>query len=74
MENLYLSNILCVSELIYLIRYEKIYDTKGALLCNGKWTDWKSFPCSLIATYDLNLWRSRERSSKSIPGLCKLKT
>ena len=47
---------------------------KGALLCNGKRTDWKSFPCSLIATHDLNLWRSRERSSKSIPGLCKLKT
>lgn len=50
MENLYLSNIFCMSELIYLIQNEKIYDTKEHL-CNGKSTNWKFFSGCLRASH-----------------------
>lgn len=42
MENLYLSNIFCMSELIYLIRYEKIYDTKRGTCVMEKGLNWMS--------------------------------
>lgn len=50
MENLYLSNIFCMSELIYLIRNEKIYDTKRGTCVMEKEPIEKSFTGCLIAT------------------------
>lgn len=72
MENLYLSNIFCMSELIYLIRYEKIYDTKRGTCVMEKGLIEKSFTGCLIATRSGKSMRKKE-VKKCIPGLCKLK-
>lgn len=72
MENFYFLNIFCMFELIYLIRYEKIYDIKRGICVMEKGLIEKFFIGCLIVIRRGKFKRKKE-VKKCILGLCKLK-